>query len=944
MKLTTVLCVGVAVLSMCVQAENKDNLPPWRTPAVNSINRLTARAISVPCESTDVALAIAKGERPRTDSKWLISLNGIWDFKFKSSVTKTEWEQVTTIKVPSCWQLQGNFDPPLYTQDRYPIHDSQDGDPMGEVDTSWTSYVYRNPVGLYSRTFTLPTEWKGRRVIIHFGGVSSAMYVRLNGKDVGYSEDSRLPAEFDLTPYLKSGENFLEVEVLKHCDGTFLEDQDFWRLSGIFRDVWLVSELLHAPYDLIVSATLSDDYSEGKLLVTDEKGNVWLQKSYPNPKLWSCETPNLYYETVTFGPSDYRALTFGFRKVEIKDAVLLVNGKRVLIKGTCRHELNPEVGYSVTPEMMKKDIALFHQYNINAVRTSHYPNDPTWYELCDREGIYVVSEANIESHGSDFGPRSYSHKPAYKATHVERGTNMVKTFRNHPSIIVWSLGNEDGPGQNLYAEYDAMKAIDPTRPIQYEGAQDTRISDIKCPMYARPWQVEQYVNCEKPLKPFILCEYIYAAANANGGVNKYWNLVHKYPSAQGGFVWDFMDQGLWKTEPDGRRFLAYGGDFGDKPNNGPNCCNGFMSPTLEPHPGAFEIKHAYQPIRVLSYNWATGEARIRNDYRFITLEGVKAQWTATLKGMHIASGTFDVTKIAPMTETVFHFPQTTGDAMTFTFMRGDNEIAHDQFTKPYEPVAGTKGVPAPEAIQRLFKMNFWRVPHDNDRGWGMPHHCRLWREATQTQKLPNGCRQNLVIEKIGEKTYSVDWTLTVDPSVRAPIPRVGLTFRLPKDFTQVEWYGLGPWENYSDRKTSALLGTWNATVGRVEGWEGTLKKGTVDYPATRLNPDLYMKPCEQGYRTECRTLALKNAKGGEVVITAKGTLFNFNVWPYAQEDLEDKRHMKDVPLRDFVTVNIDAAQMGVGGDDGWGARPHNEFMLGAGTYHLNFTISGLEMP
>ena len=607
--------VGVALFAVAGVATAKE---VWRDPGVFEQNRLPARSIMVPCESAKTALAVAKGEKPRTESKWLQSLNGDWGFKWKHDFYAKEWEKTAKIAVPGCWQLQGEYDPALYTNATYPIHGWNEGDPYVEPPKDYTSHYYRNPVGLYSRSFSIPADWKGRRVVIHFGGVSSAMFLRVNGKEVGYSQDSRLPAEFDITSFLKDGENALEVEVLKHCDGSFLEDQDFCRFSGIFRDVWLVAEGKDAPYDLVVDAKLSDDFKTGTLAVRDAEGKTLLEKKYESPKLWSCEAPNMYYETVSAGGSVY-PVAFGFRKVEIRDAVIYINGKRALFMGADRHEMEPGTGYTVTLEGMKKDIEIFHDLNINAVRTCHYPDDPTWYELCDREGIYVVCEANIEAHGAGIygeAKDALPKNPIYRDAIVSRGVNMVKTFRNHPSIVTWSLGNETGDGPAMKDEYGAMAAIDSTRPIQYEGAQDSDHSDVKCPMYTHPWDVEKYVK-NNPKKPFVLCEYTHAMGNSNGDIQDYWDLVRKYPSMQGGFIWDFVDQAVWKTDKRGT-YLAYGGDFGDKPNDDNFNCNGIVAADRSYHPGAYEIKHAYQPVHVDSWDWESKTAKIWNAYRFST--------------------------------------------------------------------------------------------------------------------------------------------------------------------------------------------------------------------------------------------------------------------------------------------------------------------------------------
>ena len=948
----------VGLLSLCavVAVQAGAETPPWMTPAVNSINRLPARAVAVPCESATKALMIARGDLARTESKWLQSLNGVWGFKWKHTVDYPNWEKEGQIVVPSCWQLQGDYDPALYVNSRFPIKDDGTGNPMLDPPQDYTSFYYRNPVGLYACSFAVPADWKGRRVVIHFGGVSSAMYVRLNGQQIGYSEDSRLPAEFDLTPHLKfyDGEseataeaslNTLEVEVLKHCDGTFLECQDFWRLSGIFRDVWLVAEKKDAPKDLVVDAALADDYATGTLTVRDENGKVLLEKKYDKPRLWSCEAPNLYYETIEMD-GDYRAVAFGFRKVEIKDSVIYINGKRALFKGTDRHEMQPEGGYTVTLEGMKRDLEIFHDLNINAVRTCHYPDDPTWYELCDREGIYVVCEANIESHGAGYGEKSYAKKPPFEASHVERGVNMVKTFRNHPSIVIWSMGNEAGDGPNFTAEYKAMRALDATRPIQYERAVHGANTDIFCPMYARPWDVENYVK-NNPPKPLVLCEYTHAMGNSNGSVQDYWDLVRKYPSMQGGFVWDFVDQAIWRSDSVGT-WLAYGGDFGDKPHDDNFNCNGLVDATREYHPGVYELKHAYQPVLVDAFDWETGEAKIYNGYRFLSLDDVTGWWTLERNGEKIAEEKLDLRNFAADTvKTVKTGARGAfGDTMTFRFYQNGREIAHDQFAKPFEPLTVEKkasAAPAAETEEVLtgdsFRVNLWRAPTDNDRGWNMPQICKVWKDATCYQTLPQGVEKSLEVTRLAAGRYLVEFTLTVSATNLPAIPRVGLTFTLPSDYTQVAWQGLGPWENYSDRSASACLGVYTATVGLVKGLADST--GTITYPIGRLNPDNYSEPGEQGYRTGCRWLELSNAVGGKVRITAVNAPFGFNAWPYSQLALERAKHQWDLETESTVTVNIDAVQMGVGGDDSWGARPHKAYMPGAGTYKLAFVYEAL---
>lgn len=887
------------------------DLPPWRDPSVNSLNRLPARALLVPCETEELAVAIALGEKPKTASRYVRTLNGEWNFKWKAS-PEGAWQKEGTIVVPSCWQLQGDYDPPLYVNQAYPIGFDGTGDPMVEPpEESYTATRFPNPVGLYSTTFTRPLSWLFRRVVLRFMGVSSAFYVRVNGKLVGYAEDSRLPSEFDITSYLKLyGENTLEVEVYKHSDGTYLEDQDFWRLSGIFRDVMLVSEAKSAPKDLVVETALSADYSEGKVWVRDEEGRMVKLRRIQEPKLWSPDEPNLYVIPIAhnhfWGGAEHYALPVGFRTIEIKESVIYLNGRRILFKGVNRHEMEPATGYTVTDEGMNRDLELMKALNVNAVRCCHYPNVPEWYEKTDRAGLMVVCEANVEAHGV---PHYYDKSkgehlpknPRFTETIVERNERMVKFYRNHPSILIWSLGNESGDGPAMQQAYRAVKALDATRPVQYEPAQDTDFSDMKCPMYMRPWDCEKYV-ANNPAKPMVLCEYTHAMGNSNGGVHDYWRLAAKYPSFQGGFVWDFQDQALWAQGTNGV-FLAYGGDFGDEPNDDNFNCNGLFDALRNPHPGAYELKHAYQPIHVTSYDWQTGEATIVSDSAELPVEAFE--------------------KVVTKTE----------DGVLFRFYQDGDLVAWDQFTRPFAPREVRATAEAPDA-RGAFKMNFYRAPIDNDRGWEMEKYCRVWKEATETQVLPEGVTSELKVSETEEGVTLVDWTLVV-PEGFPPIPRVGLSLTVPKADGKVRWYGLGPWENYVDRAEGAILGEHEATIGLVSGLADP-ETGTIAYPVARLNPDNYSEPGEQGYRTGVRALTL-----GEIEITAVNQPFGFNAWPYPQTMLENKKHQFELSETDEVTLNIDAVQMGVGGDDSWGALPHPNAIPGAGTYRLVFTVKGL---
>ena len=913
---------------------------PWADPEVNSLNRLASRAVMVPCESEEMALAIAELKRPRTDSKWLCSLDGEWDFQWKRSVLAKAWERQAKIRVPGVWQLQGDYDPPLYVNGTYPIGDDGTGNPMLPPRAGYTSETYPNPTALYSRDFTLPAGWEGRRTVIHFGGVSSAMYVRLNGREVGYAEDSRLPSEFDLTPFLVSGVNRLEVEVLKHCDGTFLEDQDMWRLSGIYRSVWLVSEAAAAPKDFVIGAAVSDDFKFGSLVIRDERGKVIRTREYANPRLWSAEDPHLYTEVLKFG-GDYYAVSFGFRRVEIRDAVLLVNGRRVVIRGVNRHEMSPEHGYTVSEEEMRRDLEIFRRLNINAVRTSHYPDDPLWYDLCDRLGIYVVAEANIESHGREIytGTTSYSFVRSYEDAHVERGVRMVQHLRNHPSIIGWSLGNEAGYGPNFAFEYKAMRRLDGTRPIQYECLQDTGWSDIKCPMYFTAAEAEAYLT-NNPAKPFIHCEYAHAMGNSLGHLEKYTALTHRYPSAQGGFIWDFADQALWQRRGDDR-CLCFGGDHGEQPNDDNFNCNGIVAADRSLHPGAWEVWHAYRPIRVIDWDWNAKMLKLRNDWVFTSLDAVEGRWEVAVGGRPLAAGMLDLRKIGPESEAFLKLEEVVdGETITFTFFRREGEeerlLARDQFVKDFVPI------PPPDRVRRgvdelRAKPVFYRAPTDNDRGWSMAEKCALWKRASETGELPPGAEMEFEVLRLSERRHFVALRLRVGEGL-PPLPRVGVAFTLPADMTNVTWYGLGPHENYPDRQCAAYLAIHHARIDLVSGRAAA--DGTLGLADDLLNPDNYVEPGEQGHRGGTRWVefAAGEEAGRKLRVSAINAPFGFNAWPYPQSALEAAHHQYEIVRGDAVTVIIDAAIMGVGGDNSWGRPPHDDVMPGAGEYRLEFVV------
>ena len=530
-----------------------------------------------------------------------------------------------------------------------------------------------NYTGSYRKMVTVPADWKGERIYLHVGSATSNLMVWVNGKFVGYSEDSKVSAEFDLTKYLTPGkENLIAMQVMRWCDGSYLEDQDFWRFTGIAREVYLYARPQAHIADLFITPDLVNNYQDGTLEVklnavgakgetvmfslkdkegkevaaqtakVGGNGEVKVNFDIKNPLKWTAETPNLYtlYTTLMDGKQVAEVVPqrVGFRKVEIKNAQVLVNGQPVLFKGANRHELDPVTGYVVSMDRMLEDIRVMKELNINAVRTCHYPDDPRWYELCDIYGIYMVAEANIESHGMGYGDKTLAKEPTYEKAHLERNESNIKIYKNHPSIIFWSLGNEAGYGPNFEKAYDLVKAYDPSRPCQYEQAGQNGKTDIFCPMYYDYGGCDRYSQGDNP-RPLIQCEYAHAMGNSMGGFKEYWDMVRKYPKYQGGFIWDFVDQGLRVKNKQGKTIYAYGGDFGRYPTSDHNFnCNGIINPDRKPNPHANEVRYYYQNIWATAKDLKAGEVEVYNENFFKSLDDVELQWTLESEGKVLANG------------------------------------------------------------------------------------------------------------------------------------------------------------------------------------------------------------------------------------------------------------------------------------------------------------------
>ena len=829
---------SLALTALTVMAQEM-----WTDPAVNQENREPARASFFAYETADKAASMDK-----TASTRYLSMEGDWKFNFAVDHDKapagfeavgyddSKWE---LFPVPGLFEILGHGDR-IYKN----------------VGYSWSTQFDTNPpyieernnyTGSYRRTFAIPADWKGMKTYVHIGSATSNVKVWVNGKYVGYSEDSKVAAEFDVTPYLKPGEkNLVAMQVMRWCDGSYLEDQDFWRFTGIARECYLYARPQAHVGDLFIIPDLDKNYKNGSLTIrtsvaneggktlrftlkdaagkqvataTATAGEVECTMKVKAPNKWTAETPYLYTLTTELidGDKVLEAIPqkVGFRKVEIKNAQLLVNGKNVYFKGADRHELDPDGGYVVSVERMIQDIRIMKQLNINAVRTCHYPDDPRWYDLCDQFGIYLVAEANVESHGMGYGKETLAKNDAFALAHMERNQRNVLNFKNHPSVIFWSMGNEAGMGPNFIECYKWIKEYDTSRPVQYERGlyeYDAEWTDIRCPMYAG------YEECEKrgqnPDKPFIQCEYAHAMGNSIGGMKEYWDIYRKYPSLQGGFIWDFVDQGLRDVSPlTGKTIFTYGGDYGRYPASDNNFnCNGIIAPDRRLNPHAYEVRYCYQNIWATAKDLKKGKIDVLNEYFFRDLSNYTLTWTLTSNGKEVAKGSQALPAIAPQatkTITLAGYKAPTADGseqlITVEFFLNNEEplmdagqlVAHEQFalTDYAFPtveglLAGQKGDAPADPIQDLsciiasaggttvtwnrhtglidyidvdgrpmleegyaLTPNFWRAPTDNDFGANLQQRFMAWKDVPLF-------RPQIKSERLGNaQVVSVDYDL-----------------------------------------------------------------------------------------------------------------------------------------------------------------------------------------
>ncbi|WP_160724759.1 glycoside hydrolase family 2 TIM barrel-domain containing protein [Bacillus sp. USDA818B3_A] len=1031
----------------------KNGYPEWNNnPEIFQLNRLDAHATLMPYKTIEEAL---KGDR--TSSEYYQSLNGNWKFAFyenpdrrnqtffKEDYDASEWDE---IKVPAHWQLQG-YDYPQYTNLRYPWEGKEDIKPPFAP----TKY---NPVGQYIRTFSIPENWDGQPVYISFQGVESAFYVWVNGELVGYSEDTFTPAEFDVTPYLVNGENKLAVEVYRWCDASWLEDQDFWRMSGIFRDVYLYSTPEVHINDFFVTTELDQDYKDAELKIEAKIQNVFEQAligytveamlydkennpvledplqikvdmnnqsllsinasaNVSNPFKWSAESPYLYTFVLILRDEsgiirETESCKVGFRTFEIKDGLMKINGRRIVFKGVNRHEFASDKGRAIGYEDMVNDIKLMKQHNINAVRTSHYPNHTLWYELCDQYGLYVIDETNLETHGTwkygqqDEGDTVPGSKPEWRENVLDRCNSMFQRDKNHPSIVIWSLGNESFGGDNFIEMHDFLRENDPTRIVHYEGIFHYRkseaASDIESTMYVSPEGVQRYaeyaVHRENP-KPYILCEYSHAMGNSCGNLYKYTDLFEKYPIIQGGFIWDWKDQALLTKTNDGVPYLAYGGDFGETPHDGNFSGNGLIFADGTISPKIIEVKKCYQNVRFSAKDLDKGLIEVVNNYLFTDLEKYEFAWQLAENGVLIQKGTQEIEAEPGSTQTIqlaYSLPEVCkhSDEYILTvslhlknstlWAQEGHEVAFEQFVIPAlkESAASmTESLPQTEVLQEenfvtingesfqvIFNrsngmlesyqfngvpllenelgLNFWRAMTDNDRGNKLNERSSVWREAG-TEKL-------LTSFFVDVKNPSTT-VVTTEYSLPATLSLCKIAYTIMGDGEITVDYQLQPGTDLPEMPEVGMMTTLDGSFdtitwygkGPYENYWDKEKGAKIGIYSGRVIDQYvpYLRPQECGNKTGVRWALLSNQQGAGLKISGSPTV-EVNALPYTPFELEDHDHGYKLPQSSKTVVRINYKQMGVGGDDSWGQKTHPEFTLFSNRcYAYSFKIKGISV-
>ena len=1020
----------LALCSLTAAAQGHD----WENQYVLSINREPARAAFTPylTQPGDMTMTL--------DGQWKFNWTRTPDMQpenfYQTDFNDSGW---TLFPVPGDWEMNG-YGTPIYCSSGY-VFKINPPYVMGEPKKKYTSFIERNPTGCYRRTFTVPASWSSKEVYIHFGSVSSAFYIYVNGKQVGYSQGSMEPAEFRLTPYLNGGTNLIALKVLKYSDGSYLEDQDMWRIGGIHRSVYLYATPQIRIRDFGVRTILDDTYTDATLVVhpelevtgnqrgedyhieaqlydadgkavldsvmkedaatmlnLDNKAKImnarnpqrgyaaygWLKADIKNPHKWSAETPYLYTLKMALvdksGNTIERAETkVGFRKLEIKDGRFLVNGKQVRLRGVNRHEMDPITGKVMTHERMLQDIMLMKQCNINAVRTCHYPNDPQWYELCDKYGIYVMDEADIEEHGLR---GKLASEPSWTAAFIDRTQRLVIRDRNYPCVVFWSLGNESGWGSNFAATGAWIKEYDPTRFIHYEGAQgpdsnDPATVDVISRFYPRVQ--EEYLNpgvkdnnMERPEnarwerllsiaekkgdnRPVVTSEYAHAMGNALGNFKEYWDEIYSNPRMLGGFIWEWADEGIFKKRDDGKTMVAYGGDFGDAPNLGAFCVKGIVSSDRQTTPKYYEVKQVYAPLKLtLDGNHIN---IIKRD-EHIDLDNYCFVWNITENGKIKKKGelkNFTLPQIKYDDDADVRLNISVTLKNDASWAKAGHEIMHAQFalndrlSTAFKADELKKNKDADIEAAKLWienvKPRFFRSPTDNDKGFGN-WIAKDWKknrldsadivenEPVKTTRNADGtvsvtasytCKYlkgsirtdyNYTVDANG----SVDFKATYTPDGELPpLPCVGNTFVMPASYTNISWYGMGLLDTYPDRLEAAYIGRWNSTVDNQY----------VHYP----------RPQDSGNHEQVAELMLTDSKGnGWKVTTESGEPFSFSALPYSDLQLYNTAHDCDLKVEDNVYLNINAAVMGLGNSScGPGVLTKYAIKQQPYSLHLRFT-------
>ena len=1029
----------------------------WHDLQVNEINRLPLHTLHFAYDPNDFPGTGAEYLDKKKSMNYM-SLDGTWKFNWVANADERPTDFYKTDLDDSKWksiQMPGNWEMLGYGQPEYV-----------NVGFAWRGHFNQQPpavptkdnhVGSYRREINIPANWDGKRVIAHFGSVTSNIYLYVNGQFAGYAEDSKVAAEFDITPFLKKGKNLIAFQSFRWCDGSWCEDQDFWRLSGPARENYLYARSKeHRLLDVRVETELKNNYKDGALNITAKlQGNTLAyfglydpdgkevivtgtdnvrngvakyQLRVKNVRKWSAETPNLYTLVVSpiqnggmYSPYEIIQVKVGFRKVEIKNKQLLVNGQPVLLKGANRHEMDPDAGYNVSEQRMIQDIMMMKRLNINAVRTCHYPDDPRWYDLCDKYGLYVVAEANQESHGFQYGDDAAAKKPEFAKQIMERNQHNVSMFYNHPSIITWSLGNETVMGDNFIQAYNWIKSQDKTRPVQYEQARRGEGTDIFCPMYYPVAASEKYAKDPNSPMPLIQCEYNHTMGNSGGNLSDYWNLIRKYPILQGGFDWDFVDQALhrkivkpmsilpYKMNSEELRKIeyCYGGDYNkyDPSDNNFNC-NGIIGPDRQLNPHAYEVAYQYQNIWAKMVNAETGEVSVHNENFFRDLSNYALAWSLEEDGVETQNGTIADLDVPAQQTRTFTIPydrskitgkevflnidfrlknaeplMTAGQVVAYAQLpvvtkqacEGDcsKMLAEGHGKKKMKLAAKKDNVIAVTTPNLTFKLdrttgliseyayngksmlgeggtlkpNFWRAPTDNDMGAGLQKKFKVWKNPQMNLKnidvkkdkkantvtivtsfdMPEVQGQMdityLVFANTGAVKVTEDFKATEGAKV-SDMFRFGMLLQMPYTMEKSNYYGRGPIENYSDRKDCMRIAIYS------------------DEADNQYFP--YIRPQESGTKSDIRWWKQTDATGLGLQVKSC-TPFYASALHFDTEELDDgdekeQRHSFDLKKSKYTNLFLDAAHMGVGGENSWGAWPLEKYRVHYGNKTFNFVL------